>query len=533
MNTFQLTQMWQAVGISVVLFSRVTCAAESAPTFPAGLSAAEDGSKSADDYRNAAKAGDREALVQLGYCYEFGSGGVAKDLAIAVRCFEEAGRLGSAVGMFQTALCNAAGMGGVMNKDKAMEWMRRSAQAGYEPARLAMTRLPGNVWIGEFDYMRRVTSPSARFGSDATRLFQAVSSQYILNEVSFPEIPSLELIEKAARSSDQLLANIARGYLEERSAKTEFTRLTEEANKAAGDTQRRLRNALPSFFLSDQDPMDSANELLSKTMKPQMPGDGDLQETLNRTWRLQVRIQLGLQDLREKIRRFADRSDAIGAKVPDALGVRMTTLSATLAGIAVTNRTNKPLSHCLLISRQQPRPKDNKGEFVENAPQRIAKVLNDSVGIDEDITKNSMRGEALRKKIMEIEHGYVAYIPVIPAGVTVTIPLCDPTFLGYGPRVDVALWCDELTAESPRATNFQEVQIAYQQSLKAAERSQSESKPAAPPGSPGLGNRTNPLDPKASQRSQSGSKLSAPPRTPGLGGLGNWDNPLDHPARSR
>jgi TPR repeat protein len=66
---------------------------------------------SAASYRQAIKAGDANAYVPLGLCYELGIGGETVNPPLARRCQEEGARLGSGAAMFQLALCHASGTG--------------------------------------------------------------------------------------------------------------------------------------------------------------------------------------------------------------------------------------------------------------------------------------------------------------------------------------------------------------------------------------------------------------------------------------
>ena len=219
-------------------------AASATPAAPAAASA-----DSAEAWRGAIKAGRKEAYVQLGFCYELGIGGEAVDLALALQCFREGDRQGSPAATFQLALCTAAGMSCSADSKAAFECLQKSARLGCAPAVAALARAKGQTWNGEFDFMRRVTTPSPVFGAEATRLFQALSGEYRLKQGVCPETPSPATLARALHSADPGIAAIARPHQEflELEAKETFITGKDDQGPVARDATvpgRAARSAI-------------------------------------------------------------------------------------------------------------------------------------------------------------------------------------------------------------------------------------------------------------------------------------------------
>ena len=82
-------------------------------------------------YRRAAEMGDLEAMRSLGFCYEYGQGGLTKDEVKAVEWYRKAAEKGNTTAMNNLGNCYDYGKGG-LTKDtsKAVEWYRKAAEKG-------------------------------------------------------------------------------------------------------------------------------------------------------------------------------------------------------------------------------------------------------------------------------------------------------------------------------------------------------------------------------------------------------------------
>ncbi|HEV7404510.1 MAG TPA: hypothetical protein VGO11_16330 [Chthoniobacteraceae bacterium] len=454
----------------------------------------------ADDFRAAANAGNSAALVGLGSCYEHGTGGEEVNLSLAASCYAAGAQRGSEEARFQLALCYAAGVGVAQDAGLALRLLRTGAQAGYAPAQRALAR----GWRGEFDYMRRITTVSPLLGEEATRFFQATSGEYRLRNAPFPETPSAETWERTARGTDPALAALGQAWQElgrqcgQRQEKSALVRQAEAA------TQQRMQWNFLSYLFLEENTLGNASRFLDRSLGNDGRLGSDLQATLNDLWNCELQIQTGFTEYRGKVRDYARSHAGATAAQPGALAVRMTLQGLSQAGLAVTNRTGTTLNHCLLVSRELP----DKGRIFRDAAgnELLAGVLNPLAGVPEERTQAGNRGGELQARIAACEHGSVAYVPVLLAGETVEIPLCAPSFLAGGPRVDVALWSDELQSESAPAANFAEMQAAFErmrdQWIKQQQQQQQQS---------------------AGRPSPSTQTFGSAPRP--------FDNPLNHPAK--
>ena len=90
-----------------------------------------DEAKAVEWYQKAAEAGDADAMCALGRCYRDGEGGLTKDESKAVEWYQKAAEAGDAYAMFYLGICYRDGEGGLIRDEaKAMEWRRKSIEAG-------------------------------------------------------------------------------------------------------------------------------------------------------------------------------------------------------------------------------------------------------------------------------------------------------------------------------------------------------------------------------------------------------------------
>jgi len=125
--------------------------ADGAPEY-AGLGRRWDPVAAAEWLERAAAQGHPDAWFNLGALYQRGAG-LQRSPAMAVRCWREAARLGSAAGQLQLGLCylhGEEGGGKIEQSDrKAFVWLRRAAKAGEREAAL---------WLGRLCYAGRGTA---------------------------------------------------------------------------------------------------------------------------------------------------------------------------------------------------------------------------------------------------------------------------------------------------------------------------------------------------------------------------------------
>ena len=82
-------------------------------------------------YRRAAEMGDLEAMRSLGFCYEYGQGGLTKDEVKAVEWYRKAAEKGNTTAMNNLGYCYDEGKGGLTKDEaKAVEWYRKAAEKG-------------------------------------------------------------------------------------------------------------------------------------------------------------------------------------------------------------------------------------------------------------------------------------------------------------------------------------------------------------------------------------------------------------------
>lgn len=80
-----------------------------------------------------AQAGDAEAMVALGYCYENGIG-VEKDASRAFSLYEASAEKGCANGIYNKGICIGFGIGTEKNPAGYFDNIKRAAEMGFAPA---------------------------------------------------------------------------------------------------------------------------------------------------------------------------------------------------------------------------------------------------------------------------------------------------------------------------------------------------------------------------------------------------------------
>lgn len=99
------------------------------------------------ELRAQADAGDPKALFTLGNCYSFGEG-VAQDLGIAFRLFEQSAMAGYSDGMFNLAACYRSGEGTPKDVKRALAWYLRAAEKDPRSAFFAVGEIYANGETG-------------------------------------------------------------------------------------------------------------------------------------------------------------------------------------------------------------------------------------------------------------------------------------------------------------------------------------------------------------------------------------------------
>jgi predicted RNA-binding Zn-ribbon protein involved in translation (DUF1610 family) len=108
---------------------------KSPPVPPPG--GAENPQMAFRSYLQLADAGDREAMYNVGLCYEKGAG-VDQNSEEAAEWYEEAAKLGHVAAMYKIGLCYAVGKGVDKDEEIAAQWLNESTSAGHAEAKQAL-----------------------------------------------------------------------------------------------------------------------------------------------------------------------------------------------------------------------------------------------------------------------------------------------------------------------------------------------------------------------------------------------------------
>ena len=89
----------------------------------------------------ASNDGDRQGINLLAYLYERGLGGLPKDQTKARSLYRQSAELGHTDGMYNFAVFLEGGIGGWSDRDQAITWYRKAADAGSNSAKIRLGQL--------------------------------------------------------------------------------------------------------------------------------------------------------------------------------------------------------------------------------------------------------------------------------------------------------------------------------------------------------------------------------------------------------
>jgi hypothetical protein len=133
-----------------------------------------------------------------------------------------------------------------------------------------------------------------------------------------------------------------------------------------------------------------------------------------------------------------------GLKNP--IKAKLETSKDKLAVMVITNQTKSPLNHCLVFTRAF-NDKAKVEKYIEGELTKAgfaAAILKPS----EDSIKAGAWGLILKHQLLSLERGGVVYLPTLPAGATLRMPLMTALDAELLKSSAVSLYCDELTAAS-------------------------------------------------------------------------------------
>lgn len=110
-----------------------------------GTGVSKDYAEAVKWYRKAAEQGNAEAQYNLALCYAKGEG-VPRNMTEAVKWFKKAGEQGIARAQYNLGVCYFNGCGVPVNKPEAVKWYRKAAEQGHDEAQCI---LGAHYYIGE------------------------------------------------------------------------------------------------------------------------------------------------------------------------------------------------------------------------------------------------------------------------------------------------------------------------------------------------------------------------------------------------
>jgi hypothetical protein len=335
----------------------------------------------------------------------------------------------------------------------------------------------------------------SRFSPDATALLQAISVGCTVSGRTIAADPHPQpIVTRLCSSSEPAVraaAEVARRIAWQKLQLVQDGRAMEQRHRQASEqTQRELGMALlGSLFADDEaslgDQLRDAGEAAKR-----ITGGAAGQEEVNRYYRT---IRDGMRmdaELKEKLRLLARASPIAPRPVP-TVWIRFDPVAGQGGYVDVTNGSGRPLHHCLLIT--QATMDRARLEPAARTEQAFGDLLPGLMGVEPRHAEALKEVVQLRTEIQGADKGVPVYLDEIPAGAVVRLPFAEAGAVPLTTRVVVSLWCDEASAEGVEVRGLE----GLKQSVAA--------KRAAPHAAPGQAPKKN--------------------------SLGNWDNPLNHPAR--
>lgn len=308
---------------------------------------------------------------------------------------------------------------------------------------------------------------SPRFSAEAIELFCLMSQNYDFAGTQYSSKADAEAILPFTRSADPDLREIAEmsrnlfvlHTLHQQQGKVIARAFAEQADKWPAIFGEQLLKALSKDGKKTSDITRSV-KLVEKLMGTQP------QKVVNEGWLIAyLGNELSLATA-EKMRLLALRPKLANAAPMNAIEVQLETATNKLGTITFTNRTNKTLHNCLVLTRL-----NVDREFVRSGAAKeelVGKLVLPLLGFSKQTVAGSLEAARLRSLFAEQDKGGVLYLAEVPPGGSVTTNLTRPDFFLFSKGAYVSVFCDEFAVEQQSAPNFAEAKLAVQNSRKAA-----------------------------------------------------------------
>jgi hypothetical protein len=306
---------------------------------------------------------------------------------------------------------------------------------------------------------------SPRFTSEALELFCIMTQGYDLNATRYSANADLESLVRFTHSDDADIREIAEmsrnlkvlHMLNKQQGQVIQKAFETQAEKWPGIFAAQIIKSLASDGKKESDIHASA-KLLEKLMGTQP------QKVVNEGWRIAYlgnELSIATAD---KMAALAQRPKLANAAPKDALQVRLGTDPKRLGLIDITNRTDRTLHNCLILTRLSV-----DREFVRTRAAQedlVGKLVLPLLGFSKATILGSREAARLRSLFAEQDKGAVLYLAELAPGATMTTSMSRPDFYLFSKGVYASLWCDEFAAERQDADNFADAKLAVQNSRK-------------------------------------------------------------------
>jgi hypothetical protein len=315
----------------------------------------------------------------------------------------------------------------------------------------------------------------ARFSDEAVELFKATSQGYELSGKPTPAAMDTAAILRVTKAKDAQLQEAARmacrlvlvhSLLQQKKADPEIARIARDdgkdlvlmllettfKEKVKPEELRGLKYGIEGMKAAAKGDLDKIEELVFT--RPQ--------EQANWTAMLRIFGQGQSLELKEKVRALAGEATNPVAVAKEPIKARLEAGKDKVAALVFTNQAKVALNHCLVFTRAVNDPAkvdryiEGQAKVGAIAALLLPKVDKKFEGEIPALTKAllgardksidaGVLGLLLQWKMLYLERGGVLYIPTIPAGATVRIPLLTVRDAELLKSSEVSLYCDELT----------------------------------------------------------------------------------------
>jgi hypothetical protein len=288
------------------------------------------------------------------------------------------------------------------------------------------------------------SAPSAaepRLTEDESRLLSALSDVcFYRNQFQDMGMARMQVFENFRESPDPLLRNIAESaFLFNDAIKlAQFGPSQQETLNAFGnDWKRFVSQTVSEAILSSMTGQSGSSSSDFMRQVEQMGAGPQNQAIWNRSMTC---LRNGVRKtMREHAAALMESRDAGRPQASGAMLIRLTVKDGEV-WMNVTNRTIRPLHHCLITTRRE---QDAAKVDEQKKHSAIAAGLGFILGMSNEANARNVLQGNLLLETQKLEQGALIFVPELQPNESVSFAMAGTSHLEYTTGIYASLWCDE------------------------------------------------------------------------------------------